>query len=254
MKIIQLNIWHGKLGELVIDFLNEQRPDVVCLQEASDIPPGPTYGMFVPIDEIQRKTGLAHASFAPTFSYGFMRRTCRFGNAILSKYPLKQEKTVFIHGEYKNDFDRAQDEYNIRNLQVCEAKTPDGSITIVNHHGFHDKNPKGNERTIEALKKVAKIVGELKSPLIFCGDLNVTPDSPAMKPLNNLDLRNLTLENNLKTTLSQVHFLQQPVTCDYIFASSDIKIKSFQVSDEIVSDHNPLILEFDMPLRAKIKT
>lgn len=247
MRIIQLNIWHGKLGELVIDFLNKQKPDIVCMQEVNDIPPGPIYGMFVPLHEIQQRTGLKYASFAPAFSYSFMNRTSLFGNAILSKFPLEKQKTVFIHGEYKDNFDMNEDDYNIRNLQICQAATSSGRLTIVNHHGFHDKDPNGNEQTVDALKKVAKIVGDLEGPLVFCSDLNVAPGSRAMKSLNNLGLINLAVENNISTTLSQVHFLDKPIPCDYIFTSKNIRINSFRAAGEIVSDHKPLILEFNLP-------
>ncbi|MGH7194602.1 MAG: hypothetical protein ACREJM_13880 [Candidatus Saccharimonadales bacterium] len=36
MKIIQLNIWQGKLGKPIIDYLNAEKPDFVCMQEVND--------------------------------------------------------------------------------------------------------------------------------------------------------------------------------------------------------------------------
>ena len=38
MKILQLNIWGGKLGKQVVDLLNREDADVVCLLEAIEMP------------------------------------------------------------------------------------------------------------------------------------------------------------------------------------------------------------------------
>lgn len=120
MKIVQLNIWYGKLGSAAIRFLNQQKPDIVCLQEASEIE-GPTGGMFVPLHAIQEETGLAEARFAPTASYRFMTRKCQYGNAILSKFPLEHEKIIFVHGQYNDDYDRAEGDYN---NPTCKSVRP----------------------------------------------------------------------------------------------------------------------------------
>ncbi len=89
-----------------------------------------------------------------------------------------------------------------------------------------------------------------RGPLIFCGDLNVKPSSPSLKPLNSLGLRNLTTEHHVSTTLSAVHRAPEAdrlsVAVDYIFVSPEIKVQNFQVSEELLSDHKALILEFEV--------
>lgn len=244
MKIVQLNIWYGKLGAAAIRFLNQQKPDIVCLQEVTSIE-GSTGGMFVPLRTIQKETGLAHVSFAPTLSFKFMNRTCEYGNAILSSFPYENEETIFIHGEYKEHYDRSKGDYNNRNLQICRFKLPNQTITVVNHHGFHIPDPQGNEESLQAMEKVAEILKSLQEPVVFCADLNVSPKSPVMRPLDKLNLRNLTAENQIPNTLSQIHRLEMPVACDYIFTSPEIKVMNFEVSDDIISDHKSLILEFE---------
>lgn len=247
MKIIQLNIWHGKLGDSAIQFLNDEQPDIVCLQEASQIQ-GPTYGMVVSLDIIQRQADLAYAVFAPTFSHQLMGQKCTFGNAILSKFPLDRQETVFTSEAYRDEFDASQNDHNIRNLQIVNARLPNGKqLTIANHHGYNTQDPSGNEQTLEATKKLAvHLAAYPKLPLILCADLNISPDSPAMQPLNNLALTNLTVKHGIKKTLSSVHKLDLNIACDYIFVSPDIKVRRFSTSDAIVSDHKPLILEFDI--------
>lgn len=244
MKIIQLNIWHGKLGDLVIEFLKKERPDIVCMQEVNHIKEESTFGMFTPIHEIQQRAGFEHSFLAPAFSYRFQNRTAQFGNAILSKFPLEHQKTVFVHNTYQERFDGDELDYNIRNMQICQVRTANGKhITIVNHHGYHIKNPQGDDQSIRAMENVADAISKLAGPIIFCGDFNVTPDSPAMQPLKARALRNLTAEHAVPTTLSRLHFLNKPVPCDYILVSPDIQVASFKTPDETVSDHKPLILE-----------
>lgn len=244
MKVIQLNIWHGKLGDLVIEFLKKERPDLVCMQEVNAVRDDATYGVFTPLQKIQEEAGFEHSFFSPVFSYHFQNRTAQFGNAILSRLPLEHQETVFVHNDYQENFDGTEHDYNIRNLQLCKVKSANGTdITLVNHHGYHIKNPQGDNQSVKAMEKVANTVLALSGPVIFCGDFNVSPDSPAMQPLQALNLRNLTAEQSIPTTLSRLHFLEHPVPCDYILVSPDVPITSFKAADQTVSDHRPLILE-----------
>ncbi len=34
MKLIQLNVWMGRLNSLILDFVKNENPDILCLQEA----------------------------------------------------------------------------------------------------------------------------------------------------------------------------------------------------------------------------
>jgi len=36
MKILQLNIWGGRLGVQISELIHAEKPDVVCLQEVID--------------------------------------------------------------------------------------------------------------------------------------------------------------------------------------------------------------------------
>lgn len=249
MKIIQLNVWQGKVGPPIARFLKQEDPDLVCMQEVNDIK-GTTCGAFSTLGEIKEQAGFAYADMAATYTYKYMNRTCVYGNAILSKHPLIQDRVVFATGTYKDDFDAVDDYYNVRNLQVCTVNLPGGKkLRLANHHGYHLFDPTGDETSIKAMQRVADTLAELQNSLIFCGDLNVTPDSKALGPLNSLPLRNLTTEYGVKHTLSPVHYVaaDENVACDYIFVSEDVDVRRFAVSEALVSDHKPLIMEFELP-------
>lgn len=247
MKIIQLNIWQGKIGRPIADFLKAQTPDIVCMQEVNDLKGGEAGGPFATLDEIKEWAGFTHVVMAPTYGYRYMRRTSNMGNAILSRSPAADHEVVFINDAYHDDFDFAEDDYNIRNMQICRFDLDEGKhLTVVNHHSFHIIDPKGNQQSVKAMQKVVDQLSRLDGPLLLCGDFNVNPESAALQVLSQTRLRNLTLEYDVDSTLSRLHKVNHPVVCDYIFASPEIKVKKFEAVDPLISDHKALILEFEV--------
>jgi endonuclease/exonuclease/phosphatase family metal-dependent hydrolase len=85
MKLIQLNIWGGKLQHQIPKFLSEEEPDIVCMQEVHDLK-GPSGAVFVTLDEIKQKCGFAYSYMSPTYSSTYQRRANSFGNAILTTW------------------------------------------------------------------------------------------------------------------------------------------------------------------------
>jgi endonuclease/exonuclease/phosphatase (EEP) superfamily protein YafD len=85
---------------------------------------------------------------------------------------------------------------------------------------------------------------KLPQPLIFAGDLNVRTESPAMREWDGF-LDDLTAQYSVTTTLSVLGKVTD-VPCDHILVSEGVKVSSFHVADDLVSDHNALILEFDI--------
>lgn len=242
MKIIQLNIWGGKLGLQIIDFLQKEKPDFVCLQEVNNLKGRSGYKFFATLEEIKEKGGFKEVFMSPTFTSRYMERTMDYGNAILSNEPLVLTNTVFTNLKYKNNFDITLDDGNIRNLQVAQVKIGNQKLNILNHHGYHIKNFKdGNEETLRQMSMIADIISELKGPTILCGDFNLKPSSKSITLINE-QLRNLPIEYNLKNTYNQLGANNE--VCDYIFVSGDIEVEGFKMSNELLSDHNALILDF----------
>lgn len=71
MKIIQINIWYGKLMWPLVDFIREEKPDIVCMQEviSSDVD---TYSLLFTLEEIKKLTGMKNSFMSPTLDYRFM--------------------------------------------------------------------------------------------------------------------------------------------------------------------------------------
>lgn len=253
MKIIQLNTEFGYRLPAILSLIKDEQPDILCCQEAfsakAAIPLSPIADSFQTLQKIMESGVFNHYFFAPTWGTQIMDTTAEIGNAIFSKLPLADQRTIFASKEYIS-FQKADDYVsNIRNLQICSVKINNHHLNIANHQGFLVKDSAvGGEETVIYTQKVADSLQPYTNSLIFCGDLNIVKESLGFAPIASLGLRNLTAENGIKTTLSEAHraLNKDSVACDYIFCSNNIEVKKFSVSDKIVSDHKALILEFDV--------
>lgn len=252
MKIIQVNVQYGFLLSPLVELINKERPDIVCTQEIveSALPIGLSEN-YQTLSQIKQQTGYPYTFLAPTYGADAFNTHLEFGNAVFSKWPIENQQTIPITGDYiptqtARDFD-----YNIRNLQTCSLDINGKKLSVANHQGYlAGAHSRGDDTSVAAMQKVAKSLAALPHPLIFCGDLNVAPNTTTVSVLDSLDLRNLTAENNIRTTLSKIHRAPEKdrssVPCDYIFVSDDVQVQNFRLADEVVSDHKALVLEFDV--------
>lgn len=242
MKLLQANIWGGRLGHQIVDLLKEESADIVCLQEVVSAPGDALVS--TTLEELQQEAGYAHAFFSPVFSFHIMTKIAGFGNAIVSHLPLEEQQTIFTRLELKENFDFDTDDYNIRNLQHSVVRVGDTQLHILNHHGHHIRQHKnGDAETLRQCQVIAEYVQTLEGPVILTGDFNLAPHSESLELLNNT-LVNLSSTHKLKTTRTQL--THKTEVCDYIFVSKDIQVQKFYASDTIASDHKALIVEFEI--------
>lgn len=242
MKLIQLNIWQGRLILNVTRFLEQSQPDILCLQEVCDSPDEKSY-FFDNIAEIQEVMHYPHVFFSPTYGMNIGDVNFQFGNAILSRVPLDAVKTVFLNGAYLPHAKRDGDVKDLRNFQHGTV-TKDGFKThIINHHGHWTPGVKiGDAETMRQMDVIADYIKTLDGPVIFTGDLNLLPESPSLTRLN-AEMTNLCITYDVKTTRNFTSYNLTQV-CDYIFVNDQVKVDSFIVHDDVVSDHSMLELNF----------
>lgn len=244
MKLLQLNVWAGRLESQIASFLQEQQADILCLQEVISRH-GKGSGLFISLENIQEQNPELEAlAFGPSFSFPYMRSTARFGNAVLSQFPMIKSEIVFTNMEHKDDFEWGEDSANMRNFVHAVLDVNDTKCHVITHHGFHVPDHKdGNAETLRQMKQLTEYVGELDGPVIVTGDFNLKPESKSIQILNKI-LRNLTLEAGLKTTRTEL--TNKTEACDFIFVNDLVKVKKFAALDDIVSDHKALLLEFNI--------
>jgi len=241
MKLIQLNIWGGRLERQVAGFLEKEQPDIACLQEAISIKGnGAIFVGLETLAELWKKP--THVFHTPMFSFKFMNRIARFGNAIVSTWPFAYKESVYVNLEHKENFDFDEHDYNVRNFQHVKFDIDGKALHVLNHHGHHIPSHKdGDESTMRQMKELVQYIKKLEGAVILTGDFNLAPHSKSLEQLNKM-LSNLSVKANLDTTRNQLTYKKE--VCDYIFVNDQVKVKSFEASDELVSDHKALILEF----------
>jgi endonuclease/exonuclease/phosphatase family metal-dependent hydrolase len=242
LKLLQLNAWSARLDKQVINLIKSVDADIVCLQEIVELKGDSV--LFATIDDLQKSGSYNGVFMSPVFSFQIMRRMANFGNAILCKKPFLTTKTIFTNLDFKENFDYDSDDYNIRNLQHATIEINGKKLNILNHHGHHvHQHKNGDAETMRQMKQIVNYIAGLEGPVILSGDFNLAPHSESLEHLNS-KLANLPLKYGLKTTRTPLTHKSE--VCDYIFVNDTVKVSGFIASDEVVSDHKALILEFDL--------
>ena len=228
----------------IADFFNSQKPDIVCMQEVHDLN-GPSGAVFFSLGELQERCGFKNSFMSPSYASNYQRRKNPFGNAMLANLPIVSKETIFTYGEFNNDFDITGDEFNVRNLQHAVMEADGQSLHVLNHHGFLiPEHKNGNSETERQMRLITDYVSKLDGPIILCGDFNLAPTSPSIKIIDSL-LTNLSQEHGLQSTYVS-HFNSNSTVSDYIFVNSLVTVRDFQMSEEVISDHKALILDFEL--------
>lgn len=240
MKILQLNIWGGKLGKQILEILEHEKPDVVCFQEAIMFPAeGDLF--FTTLEKFKNTCGFEHSFFSPVFGFSYMNHKTDFGNAILSHIPFLKTETIFTRKAYIDNQDLLDGDFNIRNLQHVSVDNNEKTLHILNHHGHHLHQHKiGDEETMRQCGIIADYIKTLEGDVVLTGDFNLAPESESLGKLNVI-LTNQCMENKITTTRTVL--THKTEVCDYIFTSKSLETKNFKVLPDIASDHAALVIE-----------
>ena len=241
MKILQLNVWTGRIKGALLEFLNSNDFDVICMQEAVWIKDKQKEleNFFATVDQIKEASGLKHESRSSNWGMRIFSEDniMEQSNVILSKSEIAEERNDLVHNEY-GIVESVQDFYeHAYTLQVAKLKN---GLNVVNHHGYWKPTPMGDETTVKVMRKVANIVKSLDGPIVMCGDFNIVHEATAMRELD--FLRDLTYEYGIDNTLSGLKF-NGKVACDHILVNDAVQVEDFRVLDDIVSDHKALVAE-----------
>jgi len=166
----------------------------------------------------------------------------RYGNALLSRYPLSLKKA-----EGLPTLD-SPETLEPRGVIWAETAAGDRRIQVFNTHlGLRKK-----ERRLQ----IDRLTGpewlghpDCRPPIIFCGDLNALPNSYVVRSVRGI-LMDVQLRANGRPRNTYPSRLPL-VRIDYVFASKDIGVRSAAVprSDfaRTASDHLPLVVEIIVP-------
>ncbi len=158
-----------------------------------------------------------------------------YGNAILSRFPLKETSTTIVPDpDDKND----DGWFETRCVLKAVISTDIGDVCfLVCHMGLEE-----SER-VNAVKTICGIADSIDLPVVLMGDFNTTPDDIVFKPIYERfkDTDEIAVNKALFTYPSYA----PEKKIDYIFYKG-LVCKKVETIEEIVSDHYPIIAEFSL--------
>ncbi|MEK7539658.1 MAG: endonuclease/exonuclease/phosphatase family protein [Patescibacteria group bacterium] len=252
MKLICLNVWNGGiLWENMLDFLQQEQPDILVLQEVYQSLDTPEAVYERTIDALQMKIDLPYSVFAPAFLNVHAGKKIQKGNAVLSKFPLQQKNVIFFDhpfgeeddaGEYGQDFTHLP-----RNLQHVEVQTGSTPLNVFNLQGIWGWDGLDNPRRKAMGEKILRAVQDLPH-VILAGDFNINEPSELIQTMNQ-HLTNVFAGERVSSfnLPHKKHPGYATAVVDFIFVTPDIQVSSHSSPQIDISDHLPLIIEFEAP-------
>lgn len=247
MKLITLNVWGGlKKKELQEFFLKyKDKTDIFCLQEVNhdaedkntDFP-----------DDNHTFLGDTAAVLGNYDYYFHPSIEDHYGLASFAHKELNvvAEGDEFVSGVQGETYDLEGDKDHPRNVQYLEIEQGTDNVLIHNFHGMWTKEGKiDTPKRIQQAKNVAEHLQDQGLPQIICGDFNTRPDTESMEIIEAVGLRNLVNEYGVTDTRTKFYEKEERFA-DYILVSEGVQVNDFKVLPDVVSDHAPLYLDFEI--------
>lgn len=219
----------------IAEVIANQKADIVALQE---------------LDVGLRRTGFEDqaCTIAEELQMFFRFHSClhvehgQFGNAILSKFPMKLvlAERLPVVPQLRRDESRGalwvEIRLNCRSVQM-----------ITTHLGITARERISQAEILLSSRWLSHPY--CKPPIILCGDMNATPRSRTYKLFSGTltdSQRTLGQQKSIPTWPSVLPF----VCLDYIFVSSKVNVKSVSVIrnrlTRMASDHLPVVAEVEL--------
>ena len=129
-------------------------------------------------------------------------------------------------------------------LKINEGNS---KYNILNFHGNPYPGDKlDTENRIKASQNIISITENLEGSKIIGGDFNLFPETKSIKLIEEAGFKNLIKIYQIKTTRNENAwklYENKQLFADFVFVSNEVEIKNFEVIQNNISDHLPLILE-----------
>jgi len=232
MKVMTFNVQHcieylkNEISyEAIANVIKRVKPDVVALNEMYDDDEKSKYGSQV--EKLSKLTGMKHYYFAKAIE----TEDGPYGNAILSKYVIKNPKVLII----PNPKEKRNKNGYYEQRCVLKATIKKNIRILITHFGL---NIDEQENALETLLKNIK-----DKKCILMGDFNIEPDHFIIERIRDrMKDASIGFCENEKTWPSD----KPKVKIDYIFTSKDINIESSSVPDLVASDHRPHVATLEI--------
>lgn len=230
MKIMSFNTQHClNFVEQRVDYeimartILDLGADVVGLQEMFSDAEGAKYGNQT--KRLAELTGFKHYYFAKAIDDA----DGPYGNAIISKIPIKSVETIIIPDPVNK---RQGGCYETR--CVLRAVLENGLVVLATHFGL-EPDEKQN-----ALEAVLSLIEDKNCVLL--GDFNLEPSSEIIGKIREKLFDTAEL---FEKPLLSFPSTEPRIKIDYIFTSRDIKVANASIPEIVASDHRPYLIEIE---------
>ena len=236
MKIIFLNCWYAKTEKVFFDFVKENslNTDIFCFQEVDP-------KLFNKLSNLLS----GHCGY-----FGTDNKFEILGHVYGQTVFIKKVISVLSSGKvdlYRQVVD------DVGFMQYLELKVDSKTIYLAN---IHAKARPGHKLDTPArLRQSKSIINFLKNKpglKIVGGDFNLLPETKSIRLIEAAGYKNLIKDFAIKATRNKLSWEslkkgeEKQHYADYVFTSPGIKVSSFEVPDMEISDHLPMILNFEI--------
>lgn len=248
MKVIQLNLWRGTLLENALEFFRAEDPDIILLQEiySTKLPDAPiNYRLYEHLQEVLPEyNGAYGAAFTDITKIGNIES----GNAIFSKFNITSTTNTFFDRPYKAFNEQAQTSFENNPQTILEAKLDANGVEVNAYsvHGIWGFDGKDSDRRLQMAETIIQQIKGKKN-VIMGGDFNLHPDTETVA---SIEKHVKSVFGNTLTRTFNLEYKKEPgfktAAVDMMFYSENIQVVSKDCPDIQVSDHLPLVVEFEI--------
>lgn len=249
LKFLTLNLFEGGLFfDNIIDFLREELPDILALQEVYNGKVGTISKNLKSVEILGQELKNFYHYFSPELIDCRSEGKFEYGNAVFSKFPILNSQTFFLHSavqEIRNSNRSGGFEKHPKNMQHLEIDFNTKSLNVFNLHGIWGQDGYDNQRRSKMARVIVKSVKDKKN-VILAGDFNLFPETKVVQDIEVL-LKNV-FKGELKSTFNMKHKTSQSFATsvvDMIFVSRNVRVLDHYCPKVDISDHMPLVSVFD---------
>jgi len=249
--------WNITAESPIFDYLAEQEPDIICLQEFEVRKTGD----FLHLQDAKKRLGMYSYTY---FNFSCYRENRQYGLAIFSKYPLIH-KTSILYKSRANlsnycDVVVGEDTFRLFNNHLesirLEVKDIDEPLGLLGKYVDIERNIFNAGRLrAEQADSVRLHIAQSPYPVICVGDFNDIPVSYVYRHVLRgakdektesayADLRDAYLDANPYSLGASYIRKYLRVRIDYTFYSTPLRVMSSKIDCVPYSDHFPLFTTF----------
>ena len=259
VKFLCLNLWQGgNLMDDILAFIKKEDPDILVLQEVYDGHNPSWDRQYRSMDVLRKELNYQYSHFAKSYLDNRDIGKVDYGNAVFSKFPIKDSNFIFYDIPYRDDYVESFENFPLasRNLQQVTLDVSGKELSIFNTQGIWGKDGDDNERRFQMIETIiSQIKG--KKNVIVAGDFNFKDTTQAIanleKYLVNIFKGEAQTSFNIKRKINagvasfaafarpqEVTGYAQAVV-DMVFDSRNIKVLEHRYVQVDISDHLPLL-------------